>query len=105
MPSRFRKNLNLEVTSYYLYRFFKFGQTKILLGKCEKIMTKLMPFVFITNSHLLNFTQLTRATIATHPIYDHVSKCKISYERMRCVYLDATTKYPSLSEKLLKFLL
>lgn len=48
MTSRFRKNLNLEVTSYHLYSFFKFGQTKILLGKCEKIMTELMPFVFVT---------------------------------------------------------
>lgn len=87
------------------YTAFLNRQTKILLGKCEKIMTKLMSFVFVTNLHLLNFTQLTRATIATHPIYDHISKCKISYERMRCVYLDVTTKYPSLSEKLLKFLL
>lgn len=48
MPSRFRKNLNLEVTSYHLYHFFKFGQTKILLRKCKQIMTKLMPFVFVT---------------------------------------------------------
>lgn len=105
MPPRFRKNLNLEVTSYHLYRFFKFGQTKILLGKCKKIMTKLMSFVFVT-TRICSISPSLRELRLPRILYTTiVSKCKISYERMRCVYLDAATKYPSLSEKLLKFLL